>query len=73
MGEHNDVTYDQLLKIWQFRREVFHQLSRALQMLMTDAAIDWHQHRDLRERLAKAEGELREVSEQIYAFELAAA
>jgi hypothetical protein len=72
MDEHNDVAYDKLLKIWQFRRELFNRYSHALRMLMVDKGAKWQEQHELREQLAQAEQELRKVSEQIYAYELAA-
>ncbi len=68
MNEHDDVTHEELLRIWSFRREMFNHYSRALGMLMLDGA--WQQQRELRAKLAHAEAALREASEQLRFYEI---
>lgn len=71
MDEHDDVTYERLLKMWGFRREMFNHYSRKLGMLLLDGTGPDAQQRELREKLIQATLALREASERLQFYEIA--
>jgi len=72
MDEHNDVNYERLLQIWGFQREMFNRYSRAMWMLMLDGTVAEQQRREVSEKLVQATLALREASQRLQFYELAA-
>ncbi|MBA3824438.1 MAG: hypothetical protein H0X24_11160 [Ktedonobacterales bacterium] len=70
MEEATNEAYEQLLRNWNFRREMFNHYSKALGLLMLDDAEDWQQRRTLRAQLVEATQSLREASERLQFYEI---